>query len=588
MIRYESVNERGRALCHSIRHELGEEWDGDALVFVGALGICVRKILPSLADKHSGEAVVCVDSGGRYIIPVVGGHVGRANDLARRIAHVTGGEAVVTTQSDNLHLWALDTLACESGWGMRPVSNEDMNRMIALFVGGERTALVLEHSDRNTERMEQSCPDHVAVFHGYNDFLRMTKEEGIAYKLLIIISCRLYSPCGIPTLQYCPRSLHLGIGCQRLAPREAAMGLLHEVEESGYAPQSIADISTICLKKDEPLLAELHNTLPWAEVKTYSAEVLAAVEVPNPSEKVLDTVGSYSVAEAAALLSSKGGTMVVPKRKGCLGTSHYTFALCREREQGGQVEIVGAGPGDPDLVSVRGRRLLGQADLILYAGSLVPRELTACAKEGAVVKSSASMSLDEQVALMLDYYERGKLVVRLHTGDPCLYGAIAEQMARFDALGVSYRVTPGISSFQAAAAALASELTIPGGTQTVILTRGEGRTPVPGTERLDSLARHGASMCIFLSASLADEVQEALMKGGYAADTPVAICHKVTHPDQRIYRCRLDQLAETMRSASIRLTAMIVVGEAVGSRKGESRLYDSSFTHLFRKGEGEG
>ncbi|MCD7721804.1 MAG: precorrin-4 C(11)-methyltransferase, partial [Prevotellaceae bacterium] len=151
MITYESVNEKGRALCLTIERELGDEWRGDALVFVGALGICVRRVMPTLRGKHEGQAVVCVDSTGRYVIPVVGGHAGGANELARRIARITGGEAVITTQSDNLGLWALDTLAGQCGWSLR--APEDINREIAIFVGGEPTALVLEHRDEHTLRL---------------------------------------------------------------------------------------------------------------------------------------------------------------------------------------------------------------------------------------------------------------------------------------------------------------------------------------------------------------------------------------------------------------------------------------------------
>ncbi len=572
MITYESVNEKGRALCQTIERELGDEWRGDALVFVGALGICVRRVMPTLEDKHRGRAVVCVDSTGRYVIPVVGGHAGGANELARRIARITGGEAVITTQSDNLGLWALDTLAKDCGWGMR--APEDINREIALFVGGEPTALVLEHRDRHTLRLEETCPEHVTVFRSFDEFLSLSREGDIRYRLLILVSTRLYPPCDIPTLHYCPRTLHLGMGCQRLVNVQAAEAILTEIEANGYAREAIGTVGTIELKKDEPLLAELCRLLPRAEKRTYTPTELASMDVPNPSPRVMGKVGSPSVAEAAALVGSEGGYLVLPKQKGCVDGLFYTFALATERTLGGHIEIVGAGPGATDLISLRGRRFLERADLILFAGSLVPEELTRCAKRGAVVRSSASMSLDEQIRLMQGFYDEGKLVVRLHTGDPCIYGATAEQMSRFDALGMSYHITPGISSFQAAAAELRSELTVPDGTQTIILTRhGGGRTPVPDTERLESLALHGSSMCLFLSASLVREVQEALLKGAYTPDTPVAVCHKVTHRDQRIYRCRLAELAETVEKNGITLTAMIVVGEAVGNRQGQSYLY---------------
>ena len=243
--------------------------------------------------------------------------------------------------------------------------------------------------------------------------------------------------------------------------------------------------------------------------------------------------------------------------------------------------LVGAGPGDPDLVSVRGRKFLEQADLILYAGSLVPVELTYCARPGAVVRSSADMDLEEQFALMKEFYDRGQLVVRLHTGDPCIYGAIQEQMAYFDRYGMRYHITPGISSFQAAAAALRSQFTIPEKVQTIILTRGEGRTPMPEREKLSLLARSQSTMCIFLSAGIVEEVQAELLKE-YPPQTPVAACYKLTWKDERIYRGELRDLARIVRDNGLTLTTMLVIGEAIGNREGLSRLYAHEFKHLFR------
>lgn len=247
------------------------------------------------------------------------------------------------------------------------------------------------------------------------------------------------------------------------------------------------------------------------------------------------------------------------------------------------IEIVGAGPGDPDLISVRGRRFLEQADLILYAGSLVPRELTDCHKPGAVVRSSADMTLEEQCALMKEHYDQGHLIVRLHTGDPCIFGAIQEQMAFFDANQMSYHITPGISSFLAAAAELRSQFTIPERTQTIILTRGEGRTPMPEREQLHLLARSRSTMCIFLSAAIVDDVQRQLLTE-YPETTPVAACYHLTWPDQRIYRGVLRDLARIVHDNHLTLTTMIVVGDAIDNRAGLSALYDKHFTHLFREG----
>ena len=192
------------------------------------------------------------------------------------------------------------------------------------------------------------------------------------------------------------------------------------------------------------------------------------------------------------------------------------------------------------------------------------------------------MTLHEQQNLMKTYYDRGCLVVRLHTGDPCIYGAISEQMAFFDSHGMSYHITPGISSFLAAAAELRSQFTIPEQCQTIILTRGSGRTAVPDRERLHLLAAHQSTMCIFLSATLAREVQTELLAGGYPPETPVAVCHKLTWPQQRILRGQLKDLARIVEENDLSLTTMIVVGEAIDNRQGESRLYDKNFAHLFR------
>jgi precorrin-4 C11-methyltransferase len=263
--------------------------------------------------------------------------------------------------------------------------------------------------------------------------------------------------------------------------------------------------------------------------------------------------------------------------------NHFTFAVCLDRKacREGHIEIVGAGPGDPELVSVRGKHFLQQADLILYAGSLVPVELTHYAKRGAVVRSSASMTLEEQFALMKEFYDRGLLVVRLHTGDPCIYGAIQEQMAFFDQYRMSYHITPGISSFQAAAAALRSQFTIPEKVQTIILTRGEGRTPMPEKEQLHQLAQSQSTMCIYLSAGIVEQVQKELLEA-YPPETPVAACYKLTWKEERIYRGQLKDLAKIVRENNLTLTTLLVVGEAIDNRQGLSRLYSHQFKHLFR------
>ena len=594
MIKFETVNETGNRLAETIRKE-NLSFEGEAIVFVGALGICVRKIIPYIKDKYTDPAVVCVDSTGRFVIPVLSGHIGGANELARRIANITGGEAVITTQSDNTGLWPLDTIGRQFGWKTKSLLHEEMNRAIATFVNKQPTALLLDYSDEGTEQLEKSCPKHVVVFHDIHDFTVKQQElsnSGKGFQLLIIVSPRIYHVGDIRTVQFYPPCLNLGMGCQKNTPSMAAQEIVKDITKAGFAMESVRTISSIVLKKDEQALKELDKLLPWASLKIYSVDTLAKIEVPNPSIKVFEVTGCYGVAEASALSASHEGELVAEKQKGRVSceslTYYYTWALAEDNKKDvrkGHIEIVGAGPGAPDLISVRGRRFLERADLILYAGSLVPHELTLCAKERATVRSSAGMNLEEQFQLMKGFYDEGKLVVRLHTGDPCIYGAIQEQMAFFDKYGMDYHITPGISSFLAAAAELKSQFTIPEKCQTIILTRGEGRTPMPDKEKLHLLAQHQSTMCIFLSASIADEVMKKLLSGGYPPETPVAACYKLTWKEQRIYRGQLKDLAKILKENNLTLTTMIVVGEAIGNRNGFSKLYDGHFTHLFRKGK---
>lgn len=575
MIRYEHINEAGKALARRIAAELNPQFakETNAIVFFGALGICVRKIQQLLTDKYTDPAVVCVDSTGKWVIPVVGGHVGGANELSRKIAAILGAEAVITTQSDNNGLWALDTFAKQFGWQSMVLSRADMNRLIADFVNKKPTALILEWDDEGTRHMQETRPAHVSIFNSFDDYCKQKDEFDV------VIAVSPYTHAGIG-LQYYPQCLHLGFGCQKNVPAGLAADLLAKICEAGFATQSIASVATIDLKKDEPMLASLCQQLAHAELHLYSADELTEIEVPNPSEKVYEVTGSHSVSEAAAI--AEGGTLILPKQKVNINGNNYTFALSLKQPKG-HIEIVGAGPGDPELVSVRGQRFISQADLILYAGSLVPVELVRCAKRGAVVKSSAELDLEEQFQLMKTFYDKHKLVVRLHTGDPCIYGAIQEQMAYFDQYGIDYHITPGISSFQAAAAELKSQFTIPERCQTIILTRGEGRTPMPEKEKLHLLAQHQATLCIFLSAGIAEQVQAELLEGGYSPETPVAACYKLTWKEQRIYRGQLKDLAAIITKNNLKLTTMIVVGEAIGNRQGLSRLYDKHFSHLYRK-----
>ena len=592
MITYETINEAGKKLADRIKKE-EPKFDGEAIVFIGAMGICVRKILPMVSDKHTDPAVICIDTTGRYVIPVLSGHVGGANRLARDIARIIGAEEIITTQSDNCDLWPLDTLPQRFGWRMGEMAREESNRAIATFVNKKPTALVLECEDEGTKYLEDSIPEHVTLFRSFSEYLSCTKggnDAGKQFELLIVVSPYHRNVQATICMRFFPQCLCLGMGCQKDTPTVAADLIAKEITSLGFALESIRSIGSITLKKDETMLKRLNDIMPWAKLDIHEAQQLAAIDVPNPSEKVFEVTGCYGVAESSALASGEEGELVVEKQKGHVAVGgrgyHYTWALAQDHtanKDKGHIEIVGAGPGDPDLISVRGRRFLEKADLILYAGSLVPKELTFCAKRGATVRSSAGMDLEEQFELMKEFYDKGKLVIRLHTGDPCIYGAIQEQMAFFDRYGMDYHITPGISSFLAAAAELRSQFTIPEKCQTIILTRGEGRTPMPDKEKLHLLAQHQSTMCIFLSANIVDEVTKELLDGGYPPETPVAACYKLTWKEQRIYRGQLRDLAKILKENNLTLTTMIVVGEAIDNRQGLSKLYDGHFSHIFRK-----
>lgn len=248
------------------------------------------------------------------------------------------------------------------------------------------------------------------------------------------------------------------------------------------------------------------------------------------------------------------------------------------------IHFVGAGPGAPDLITLRGADLLAKADCVIYAGSLVNPALLGLTKPDCAIYNSAELTLEQVLDLMKAQEAQDHMTVRLHTGDPCLYGAVREQMDALDAAGLSYESTPGVSSFCGAAAALDAEYTLPGVSQSVIITRMAGRTPVPESENLAALAAHGATMAIFLSAGMLPQVQAALLEGAYTPDTPAALVYKATWPEEKVVRCTVGTLADCGRQNGISRTALVLVGDFLGNRYDRSRLYDPSFTTGYRKG----
>jgi precorrin-4/cobalt-precorrin-4 C11-methyltransferase len=272
------------------------------------------------------------------------------------------------------------------------------------------------------------------------------------------------------------------------------------------------------------------------------------------------------------------------ERSGWPRSTPRTETISNGKEEETMIHFIGAGPGAADLITVRGARLLREADVIIYAGSLVNPALLENKKEDCAVYDSASMTLEDVIDVMKATEASGGTTVRLHTGDPSLYGAIREQMDRLDELEIAYDVTPGVSSFSGAAAALEAEYTLPEVSQSVIITRMAGRTPVPEREKLSKMASHGCTMVLFLSTGLLEDVERELMEGGYEPDTPAAIVYKATWPEQRVYRCTVSTLARTAKENQVTKTALITVGGFLSGQYERSKLYDPGFTHGYRVG----
>ncbi|MGN0964004.1 MAG: precorrin-4 C(11)-methyltransferase [Dysosmobacter sp.] len=247
------------------------------------------------------------------------------------------------------------------------------------------------------------------------------------------------------------------------------------------------------------------------------------------------------------------------------------------------VHFVGAGSGAPDLITVRGAKLLSQADVVIYAGSLVNPALLDYTKPGCEIHDSARMTLEQVMDVIRSAEAAGKTTVRLHTGDSSIYGAVREQFDRLDALGIDYDVCPGVSAFCGAAASLKTEYTLPDVSQTVIITRAPGRTPVPERESIRSLAAHRATMVLFLSTGLTELLQRELLAGGYPETTPAAVVYKATWPEERIFRCTLGTLHKTVTENGLTKTALIVVGDCMGQQYQRSLLYHPGFTTEFRE-----
>lgn len=550
----------------------------DAVIFIGALGICVRSIATFIQDKHTDPAIVNMDDAGRFVQSVLSGHAGGANELATSLAKAIGAQAIITTASDVQGIWALDILATQFNW--KAVASIDMNKIISLFVNNKRVAVLLDIKDKGTQYLEKNKPDFADLFYDFNQ-IDLTK-----YDLFIAVTHKVYQ-VNIPALYYYAPVLYVGMGCSRDIETDLLETSFREqLLNDHYSIDAVKSIGSIDVKHDEVAFIELAKKLAIPFI-TFTAEELNTQPVLNPSEVVMSKLGVHGVSEAAAMLLSGNKELLVEKRKLSLTSGKkHTIAVAIEKQvqRKAVVAIVGAGPGDAELICIKGKQLLEEADLILYAGSLIPEELTHYAKAAAIVRNSASMTLEEQISLMDEHYVKGHLIVRLQSGDPSIYGAIQEQMTIFDEKGMDYFIVPGISSFQAAAAYLKSEFTIPEVVQSIILTRGEGKTPLPEKEKLNEMAKHQATMCIFLSATIAKDVQAQLLEH-YPEDTPVAVLYRVTWKDEKIFTGKLKDLATIIRDSKFTLTVLIIVGTAIGARKNRSHLYSPTYKHTFRTGK---
>lgn len=559
----------------------------DQLVFFLATGAATRLIAPHLNDKTTDPGVLTVDESAQFVIPILSGHQGGANAFARTVAGHLGAIPVITTASDVMGGLSPDLLETQYGWIPEPPDR--LKAAAVSLVNQAPVAVVQEIGRPGSWLTDQTMPEHVTSVH------QVEQLPAQSFEHILWITDRLVPDrAGLPSeriLWYRPQSLVLGMGCERGISLDALEdGLDQFLRQTGFAKASISALASLDLKADETAIVALAQRHGW-QTHFYPADELAHVPgMANPSSVVEQSVGTPGVSEPAALRAAQTDQLLAPKHvmRSPAATQRMTFALARSAAfqdrsaRTGSVTFIGAGPGDPELLTLKAQRALSQADVVIYAGSLIPEAILQHAPATAAVHNSAPLTLEDTMAIMLDAVRAGKHVVRLQSGDLSLYSAIQEQMTQLDAADIPYDTIPGISAFQAAAAALHSELTIPEVVQTIILTRGEGQTPMPSGESLAALAAHRASLCIFLSARLSRKVQEQLLTA-YAPDTPVAILYRVSWPDEKIVLTELQHLHRDIRKHKLTRTTLILVGDAIGARKNRSHLYHTTHAHIFRR-----
>ena len=547
----------------------------DGICFVTALGICVRLIAPYIQDKNTDPAVISVDDLGLNVQAVLSGHKGGANDFALKIASVLGANPIISTSSDVQNIWALDTLGNQFDWQV--ATSLSMNKTMALFVNNKPTALLLDIKDKGTQHLEKTVPDFVTVFYDEAEI------DYTQFELFIAVSYKVYTST-IASVFFIPKVLSVGSGCSKqLDSVLFETTLKEELKSRNIHFSAIKNVGSIDIKAQQQAYLDFStkNNIPFS---TFTSDEIDTITVPNPSEMVQSKIGVDGVSESTAMLLSGSKNVLIEKQKIHLENGEkftFSIALDVKAERRTAIAIIGAGPGDEELITVKGKAYLENADCVLYAGSLIPEEMTNWCKPGAVVRNSAMMTLEEQIAVMQEHYKKGNAIVRLQCGDPSLYGAIQEQMTIFDELEMEYFIVPGISAFSAAAAVLKSEFTIPEVVQSIVLTRGEGKTPMPSKESIAAFAATNATMCIFLSVGIAKKVEAQLLEH-FDADTPVAVMYRISWKDEEIYQGKLENLAKIVKDSKKTRTVLIIVGHAIGARKNRSQLYSPDVKHIFR------
>ena len=547
----------------------------DSICFVSALGICVRLIAPHLKDKHVDPAVISVDDLGQNVQSVISGHKGGANDFCLKVASILGADPIISTSSDVQNIWSLDTLAKKFDWEV--ITDTPMNQLMALFANNKPTALLLDIKDKGTTYLEKNLPSFVEVFYDEADI------NYSQFELCIMVTYKKYT-IDIPNIVYIPKVLSVGSGCSKSLDTALFDSQLRiELTTRNIYFEAIGQFGSIDIKGQQQAYLDFsaQNSIPFT---TFSSEEIDTVNTPNPSAMVQSKIGVDSVSESTAMLLSGNTSVIIEKQKIHLDNGEkFTFAVALDTKanRNSSIAIIGAGPGDEELITVKGKQYLQEADCVLYAGSLIPEEMTNWCKPEAIVRNSAMMTLEEQIEIMKEHYKKGNAIVRLQSGDPSLYGAIQEQMTIFDELGMDYFIVPGISAFSAAAAVLKSEFTIPKVVQSIVLTRGEGKTPMPSKESIGAFAATNATMCIFLSAGIAKKVQQELLEH-FTPETPVAVMYRISWKDEEIYQGTLENLANIVKESKKTRTVLIVVGHAIGARKNRSELYNPEWKHIFR------